>query len=91
MINLGCHNCVCSVCTGRSCPHKSMRYAYYRFRCVRCVRDGLGRLLECDFFESKFTRPRRFKIKNRTRRKGEFEKRLDLIMQHLGIVMDDTQ
>lgn len=88
MFSPDCHNCVCSVCTGQFCPHKSACYGYYRFRCARCVRDGLGRLLECDFFRSKFVRPRHFRIKCRRHRKGWLEKRLDLIMDCLGITID---
>lgn len=91
-INPSCYGCVCSVCTGRYCRLRSARYGLYRFRCARCVLDDdMHRILDCDFFQSKYTLPRHFKIKRRWRRKGELEKRLDLIMQHLGIVMDDTQ
>lgn len=80
-----CYNCCCRVCTGESCSHKTM-YGLYRFRCAKCVRsDDMGRLLECDDFQSKYTVPRKFRIKRRFRRKGEIEKRLDALMEHFSI------
>ncbi|CAB1247960.1 protein of unknown function [Ruminococcaceae bacterium BL-6] len=45
--------------------------------------------MECDFFENKYTVPRRFKYKVSSRVKGEIEKRLDLIMEKLGIEFPD--
>jgi hypothetical protein len=81
-----CWNCCCSVCTGRDCPYPA-KMGMYRNRCVRCVKANgkLDRVLDCDFFQNKHTSRRKFKIKRQFNRKGEMEKRLDLIMEKLGV------
>ena len=87
-----CYNCCCRVCTGTVCPYKKLTYGLYRFRCARCVRaDDMGRIFDCDYFISKYTVPRKFKIKRRFRRKGELEKRLDALMEHFGIELPPEQ
>lgn len=85
-----CYNCVCRLCTGDKCRYRKTD-GLYRYRCARCVQSqDMLRLFDCDGFVNRLTVPRRFKIKRRFRRKGEIEKRLDLIMQQLGIDLPEA-
>ena len=79
-----CFNCCCSVCTRRRCIYPAGSTCF-RNRCAGC-QTGLFNLpcFECDFFENKYTVPRRFHFKINRRKKGEIEKRLDAIMQAVG-------
>jgi hypothetical protein len=85
-----CHNCCCRVCTGRLCPYK-FDWGVYKHRCAKCVRgDFKNRIvLECTFFENKNTLPLRFKIKRRWRRESPVEKKLDAIMDKLGVKLSE--
>ena len=85
-----CHNCECSVCTGRLCPYQHFN-GPYKHRCAPCTRgDFKNRLcIDCDFFENKYTVPRHFKIVKRRRRESPLEKKFDAIMEKLGVELDE--
>jgi hypothetical protein len=46
-------------------------------------------VLECTFFENKNTVPLHFKVKRRWRRESPVEKKLDAIMEKLGVEISD--
>lgn len=86
-----CYNCICRLCTGWYCRYKRYNYGFYRFRCAKCVDEG-GRpkVYECDDFVNKLVVPRRYKFTRRSRAKGEIERRLDAIMEHFNIDLEEN-
>lgn len=85
--NFKCYNCCCSCCTYRHCPYKQGRGAY-QYRCKDCVQangENYGRILECDYFENKYTSARHYKIVKYERKQDEVVSMLKLIMQKLEI------
>jgi hypothetical protein len=88
--NAQCWNCCCSVCTGRRCPYPHGWLAYH-YRCVLCHSGELhNKCIDCDFFENRYTVPRRFKIKSRrSKERSEILQKLDEIMKKLDIRVPD--
>ena len=88
-----CHNCCCKVCTGRLCPYQHAHEGPYEHRCAKCIRgDFKNRIvLECSFFENKNTVPLHFKIKRRRQRESLSDKKIDAIMEKLGVELPETK
>ena len=87
----GCYNCCCSVCTGNRCPDSRKRFGVYKYHCAPCRQSNgeMHKVLECDFFQNKYTTPRRYKIRRR-RHVDDLSDKLDKIMERLGISEDNS-
>lgn len=91
--SMECLNCLCQVCTGRKCPYQHLIYFNYRFRCAKCARGDFTNKIcgMCDFFENCLRVRQKFKIKRRWHRESTVEKKLDAIMQAVGVKLSNAE